>query len=422
MPAGTATGVYYVIASADVNGAVLESQETNNTRSALVRIGPDLGVAALTAPANAAAGSVIAVSDTTSNTGGGSAGASVTRFYLSTNAAFDAGDVLLGSRSIGPLAAAASSVSSSSLTIPATTPGGLYYILATADANAQVVETTEQNNTRASGRIAIGADLTVSALAAPPSAGCWCAIHGHRHDDKFGCRRRGRVADGVLPLDEPPIRRRGRADRRPDGVAARRRGRVIGGDHRHDPDGCRERDLLRPGQSRRPRRGYGGERKQQCARRSRPRRPRPDGYGAHAAGNGRSGIRRLDIRHDHQRGRRRGGVLPHQGTICRRTRCSTWATRSSGRGRSPRYPPGRPTPPRRSRRFPPRWLAARTMSLRRRMPAEPRPKPPRPTTPGRRARADRRQPELWRSSRRLRRRRWLPVLADTTKNQGDRCG
>ena len=34
VPAGTATGLYCVIARADVNGAVLESQETNNTRSA----------------------------------------------------------------------------------------------------------------------------------------------------------------------------------------------------------------------------------------------------------------------------------------------------------------------------------------------------------------------------------------------------
>jgi subtilase family serine protease len=171
VPAGTATGLYFVIARADVNGTVPESQEANNTKWALIRIGPDLAVAALTAPASAAAGSVIAVSDTTSNAGGGSAGASVTRFYLSINAAVDAGDVLLGSRSIGPLAAAASSVSSSSLTIPATTPGGVYYILAAADANAQVVETTEQNNTRASGQIAIGADLMISALAAPSTAG-----------------------------------------------------------------------------------------------------------------------------------------------------------------------------------------------------------------------------------------------------------
>ena len=56
VPPGTATGVYYVIAKADVNAAVLEAQEGNNTRSALVRIGPDLVVAALAVPSKAAAG------------------------------------------------------------------------------------------------------------------------------------------------------------------------------------------------------------------------------------------------------------------------------------------------------------------------------------------------------------------------------
>ena len=204
VPAGTATGLYYVIARADVDGAVLESQEGNNTRSAVVRIGPDLGVAALTAPANAAPGSVIAVSDTTSNAGGGSAGASVTRFYLSTNAAFDAGDVLLGSRSIGPLAAAASSVSSSSLTIPATTPGGVY--LHRRDIRR---ERAGRGDERAEQHPGERPDRhwrrpRGPGPGRPPGSGCWCAIHGHRHDDKFGCRRRGRVADGVLPLAEPP--------------------------------------------------------------------------------------------------------------------------------------------------------------------------------------------------------------------------
>ena len=267
MPPGTATGVYYVIARADVNGAVLESQEANNTRSALVRIGPDLVVAALAVPANAAAGSVIAVSDTTSNTGGGSAGASVTRFYLSTNATVDAGDVLLGSRSIGPLAAAASSVSSSSLTIPATTPGGLYYVVATADANAQVVETTETNNTRASGRIAIGADLTVSALTAPPAAGAGVpfTVTDTTTNSGAGAAAASQTAFYLstnLAFDAADVLIGART-----GVAARRRGGVIGGDHRHDPDGCRERDLLRPGQSRRRRRGCGGQRNQQHARR-----------------------------------------------------------------------------------------------------------------------------------------------------------
>ena len=130
---------------------MLEAQEGNNTRTAQVRIGPDLVVAALAVPSKAAAGAVIAASDTTTNTGGGSAGASVTRFYLSTNASFGPGDVLLGSRTVGPLAAAASTVaSSSSLTIPANTPGGTYYVAATADADKEVVETTETNNGRAS--------------------------------------------------------------------------------------------------------------------------------------------------------------------------------------------------------------------------------------------------------------------------------
>ena len=172
VPPGTATGVYYVIAKADVNAAVLEAQEGNNTRSAVVRIGPDLVVAALAVPSNAAAGSVIAASDTTTNTGGGNAGASVTRFYLSTNASFGQDDVLLGSRTVGPLAAAASTVSSSSpLTIPANTPGGTYYVVATADADKQVVETSETNNARPSGSIAIGADLNVPTLTAPATAG-----------------------------------------------------------------------------------------------------------------------------------------------------------------------------------------------------------------------------------------------------------
>ena len=41
MPPGTA-GSYYVIAVADVNGAVIESLENNNIRvSGVVRIGPD---------------------------------------------------------------------------------------------------------------------------------------------------------------------------------------------------------------------------------------------------------------------------------------------------------------------------------------------------------------------------------------------
>ena len=171
IPPGTATGLYYVIAKADVNAAVLETQEGNNLKSAQVRIGPDLVVSALVAPASAAAGSAISVSDTTANNGGGSAGASVTRYYLSSNFTVDSSDAQLGTRTVAAQAASASSQATTSLTIPAGTPGGVYYVIARADANGAVTETFEGNNDRQSGQVAVGGDLIVSAITAPVTAG-----------------------------------------------------------------------------------------------------------------------------------------------------------------------------------------------------------------------------------------------------------
>ncbi len=65
--------------------AVGEPNEVNNTRLTTIRIGADLTVTGLTVPARGAAGEHIAVTDTTRNTGSGSAGVSATAFYLSTN-------------------------------------------------------------------------------------------------------------------------------------------------------------------------------------------------------------------------------------------------------------------------------------------------------------------------------------------------
>src|SRR5262249_24855606 len=76
-PANTADGAYFLIAKADAPGDVAESNETNNTRTIAIRIGPDLAVTAATAPARAAAGSSIDVTETTQNIGTGNAGASV---------------------------------------------------------------------------------------------------------------------------------------------------------------------------------------------------------------------------------------------------------------------------------------------------------------------------------------------------------
>jgi hypothetical protein len=118
LPTSISPGTYYVIANADADGAVAETQELNNTTVRLIQIGSDLTVSALTVPPKAGAHTSIVVSDTTTNAGSGAAGASVTRFYLSTNALLDAGDPLLaGSRPVPALIASGSSVGTTTVVI-----------------------------------------------------------------------------------------------------------------------------------------------------------------------------------------------------------------------------------------------------------------------------------------------------------------
>ena len=136
---------------------------------------PDLTVSALAAPATGGAGSTITVTDTTRNAGAGPAGASVTRFYLSSNSTWDAGDVPIGSRNVPNLAAGASSPGSTVLTIPPGYAPGTSYVVARADADGAQPETNEANNTR-SDSIVIGPDLIVSALSAPSTTGAGLSI------------------------------------------------------------------------------------------------------------------------------------------------------------------------------------------------------------------------------------------------------
>jgi subtilase family serine protease len=148
IPPDTATGAYFILVSADSANSVAESAETNNTSYGITRVGPDLTISGLTAPLSSVAGGTISATDTTRNAGGGAAGASTTRFYLSTNFTFDVTDVLIGARSIPALGPAVSNAAPTSLTIPAQTAVGLYYIIAVADSEHVVAETGETNNTR----------------------------------------------------------------------------------------------------------------------------------------------------------------------------------------------------------------------------------------------------------------------------------
>jgi subtilase family serine protease len=169
IPAATPGGAYYLIAVADGDNTVAETQEANNTFNRNLLIGPDLGMLALSLPTDSGAGLTISIVDQTRNAGGGTAPATTTSFYLSADATLDAGDVLLGSRAVPSLAAGGISTGTTSVTIPAGTATGTYNVFARADATDAVPETYENNNTT-SRTLRIGPDLTVESLTVPGSA------------------------------------------------------------------------------------------------------------------------------------------------------------------------------------------------------------------------------------------------------------
>jgi choice-of-anchor B domain-containing protein len=151
IPASTPAGQYHVIALADAVHAVAESNEGNNARRSAIAVGhPDLVVSALSAPSSAKAGTAITVSETTRNQGPSAVGTdTTTRFYLSRNPTWDAGDTPLGNRPVPNLRGLQASTRSTTLTVPAGTPPGAYYLVARADADGEVDEGTgELNNTR----------------------------------------------------------------------------------------------------------------------------------------------------------------------------------------------------------------------------------------------------------------------------------
>jgi subtilase family serine protease len=175
IPEDTTAGRPYIIAMADGEEVVTEISETNNTYARLVTIGADLRIISFTAPSTAGAAQTITVTDTTQNQGGAQAEASTTHFYLSTNSSIDESDILLGSRNVPALAAGASSSGSTSVTIPLGTESGNWYLIAKADGEDVVIETSETNNTY-SRLIKIGTDLRILAFSAPSTVGAGQSI------------------------------------------------------------------------------------------------------------------------------------------------------------------------------------------------------------------------------------------------------
>jgi len=89
----------------------------------------------------------------------------VTAFYLSANALLDGGDQRLTDRPVDPLAAGASSLRTTTVTLPAVA-AGTWYLIAAADDAKTVTETLETNNTRVA-TLLIGPDLTITSVSLP---------------------------------------------------------------------------------------------------------------------------------------------------------------------------------------------------------------------------------------------------------------
>jgi photosystem II stability/assembly factor-like uncharacterized protein len=144
IPAGI-VGRRYVIANADSGNVAAESNETDNALAKRIDIGPDL-VVSLNGPVSATRGATVLVDVTTTNRGGAPAGATTTRVYLSTNGKVDAGDDVLATIVVPPLAAGANhAVLGLSVAIPAGTATGVRNFLAVADVTNAVAESVETN-------------------------------------------------------------------------------------------------------------------------------------------------------------------------------------------------------------------------------------------------------------------------------------
>jgi hypothetical protein len=180
IPSATPPNSYFLLACADDQNSVAESNEANNctaTPGAIVTVArPDLATTTVTAspPAPARApGTTLSVADTVKNLGPVGSATSTTRYYLSLDPIKGAGDALLiGSRVVPGLAAGAVHSGTATVTIPATTPLNSYFLLACADDLARVTESDEGNNCAASSTAAVTVtrpDLVETAVSTPPA-------------------------------------------------------------------------------------------------------------------------------------------------------------------------------------------------------------------------------------------------------------
>lgn len=140
----TGSGSCAVTMSADIS--------VTATFSVLPPARPDLVELSVSSPpASIRRKGTFSVTDRVRNQGTGASAASMTRYYLSSDAVRNGGDQLLtGTRSVPALAAGTESAGTVSVKVPNSMPTGSYFLLACADDRNSVAESDEANNCVAS--------------------------------------------------------------------------------------------------------------------------------------------------------------------------------------------------------------------------------------------------------------------------------
>ena len=189
VPAGLASGDYFLLVVADDRNAVTESNESNNVFAVPFTVtggdtggggDADLAVSGVSvSPASAGAGDEIEVSYTLANRGSEDAAESQIAFYVSRDASLSSDDVLVSREDGDEVDAGDSESSDEDLTVPASLASGDYFVLVVADDRNAVTESNERNNVGAAAFTVTGstgggdgtADLRVTNAAVTPGGG-----------------------------------------------------------------------------------------------------------------------------------------------------------------------------------------------------------------------------------------------------------
>lgn len=177
VPALPISGNVFLGVIADSQRVVTESNEANNTASAPITVTPietpklDLSVSGLTvSQPGGATGTPLSVSFVVANSGPAVATPTASQMYFSTDSTITPTDTLVGTLNTPAIESSASVTVTGTVTVPEALAAGNYFLGVIVDANQQLNETSETNNTAAI-RFTVGglADLTVTEVIVTPT-------------------------------------------------------------------------------------------------------------------------------------------------------------------------------------------------------------------------------------------------------------